>query len=182
MKLRDWYLSAVLILLAGAAVAGVVRWTAAPGATTVSVTVSIRPIGHGEFAFSPSSFHAPAGAVLQLTIVNFDPTNRSAESAYAQYTGPIASMSSGVMDPERMPPGGFPPMPAGQISHTFTVSGSGFALNIPIRSAEAAWEPSFVVVSIDLGHAGSYAWQCYTDGTPGTSGPDDGMNGTMVLA
>ena len=186
MQTRSWLvlLSAVAVVLL-AAVAMVVLTPAPnhPGTTAQKVQVAIVAGASGEYTFTPPSLHALPEAGLQITSLNDDLQNHSTAWTYCNVTGTM----DGMMD------SGYPGMMGGgmgmtlmgslaanHVSHTFTIVGHGYNVNIPIPPAASNGQPSTTTFLIQMHGTDTLTWTCESETMPGGLSP--GMMGTVSVA
>jgi hypothetical protein len=168
-----------LVVVAGAlGAATVLVWPPAHPAATVSLTISEDP-ATGAYVLSPSSVQVPADSTVLFTIRNFDPFVHPVGTVYCNVTGTMDGyMTYGLANGMGGMMGGgasVRSMPSNGVSHTFTVSGDGYQLNVPIPPAQSPTEPSVVTFTLATQFPGSTTWRCAAMGITG-----DGDSAWMV--
>ena len=135
-----------------------------PGAPPASsnVTLSIvRAPGSSTYGFSAATVTVPADTLVHFTIVNFDP---SAHGTRAGMTGTMGTwMGREMMDPGNGSWSNVSGLPTGEISHTFSVIGGGYDLNVLLPPAAAPGEPSIVQFWLPTHGAADLTWMCDAD-------------------
>ncbi|MGI0133092.1 MAG: hypothetical protein ACREDK_08430 [Thermoplasmata archaeon] len=190
MRLKIGTVVAIIALAAGLVLATFLVGNAlTPTSTASHLTIEIVKDTSGQYVYSPSSFHAPAGSTLEVTIVNYDPTNHSTSWAYCNVTGTMGDMMGGAYGG----PGGggmwggmwggagLHGLSPGMVSHTFTIHGNGFNVNVPVPAARSASAPAFVNFTMVLHGATTLAWNCEAFGMGPELGPGGGMAGEFTL-
>ena len=148
------------------------------GSTTKLALVIAWNSSSGSYGYSPSSIQVPAGATVEMTITNFDPVSHSVAPEYCRVNGTLDGMMWYGMGPSMMGSIGqhhAGSLPSNSVSHTFTVSGPGFHLNVPIPPAAGSSDPAVVSVTFHAPIAGTLSWTCEAMG-PGEPG---GMMGNF---
>ena len=115
----------------------------------------------GAYEYTSPALTVPAHSVLTITIVNYDPLNHTTMARYCNVSGAMDAMMD-RMGPGMMGSSGqeYRGLPMGGVSHTFTVTGPGFSVNVPVPAARSATDPSVISFTFQVGDPGSYAWQC----------------------
>lgn len=167
MQRRAWVaiLTAAVVVVVGVGTYWAYAATRAPASQQVELV--IQRDASGSFAFSPTSIHAAAGSDLEVTVVNYDPTNHSAPWRYCNVSGTMDGMMDGYggwMGGGMMGGHHMHGLNPSGVSHTFTMVGSGYNVNVPIPPARAANDPSVVTFWVHLGPAGVVGWTCEADG------------------
>jgi hypothetical protein len=154
------FVVAVVVSVAG------IAYEVAEKSPTIAVTESLRlaitGIGTpGQFSISPIWMAGPAGSILTLTIINNDPVNHSPPANFSYVRGTAGGgivWTEGGSDPSQEAGG----IPMDAISHTFTMIGGGYNLNVPIPIAANSNSPSSITFSIQLLSADQLTWECVT--------------------
>lgn len=178
------------------------------GKGSATVRLSIVQTSSGEYLYNTSSIHVPAHETVRITITNYDPGNHSADWRYCNVSGTIGGMmngsggwstgpwsmngsggmgmgpwkntGSGGMGPWAMDGRGGPGFTPVVVSHTFSVIGHGFGLNVPIPSARSASDPAMVSFTIDSLGPGMVDWTCEAHGMDIANGTVGGMMGSWA--
>ena len=164
---------AVALVLLGLAVVALPE----PTRPTVERTLTISADGASTFAYSSAVLEVPSGALVHLTIVNYDRTVHATLPGYGNVTGTLdgtMEMGSGGM----MGAGSYRSLGPSQVSHTFSIEVAGYHLNVPIPPARTDGTPASVSVQFVAGGLGSVPWMCET-GMVGN--PEERAHGMMGL-
>jgi hypothetical protein len=129
---------------------------------------------------SSANIALPANTLIEVTIFSYDDGNAPVPASYQNVTGTTnnqitvfnntnvnsSETNNGIQLNGSWKTGS---VPLGDIAHTFTVSGIGLNVPIPVSS--------IVQFSFESGNAGqSYTWQCYADCGSGASGWGQAMS------
>ncbi|HYK93405.1 MAG TPA: hypothetical protein VEY07_05115 [Thermoplasmata archaeon] len=172
---RWWVLGIVVAAIAVAAavaVAPMFQPVGNGGTQHVAVTIAWNS-SSGGYSYYPSSIHVPAGSTVTLTITNFDPVNHTVASQFCRVNGTLDGTMWYGMGPSMMGSIGMHrgvSLPVNGVSHTFTMSGAGFHLNVPIPPAVGSSDPAVVTVTFHAPLAGMLSWQCEAMGSAGSHG------------
>ena len=132
-------------------------------------------VAQGREFLVPAGFTVPSGALVHISITNYDPTTSPTVPGGLEVCGTradLATVAGSLLHT----------FGTGDVSHTFTVYlGPSETLNVPIPPRTGA-EPSTVSFSTYFPVAGTYLWQSQTDlnDTP-SSGHPDGMSGYITV-
>jgi hypothetical protein len=132
----------------------------------------------GLYAVSPNSTHVPANSIVNVMVVNYDPVNHTVPVGFCNVTGTLNGtmmwswMHGGMMGSGYGPgPGMMRNLTPAMVSHTFTIGGDGYGVNVPIPVAHSATDPSVVNFSFAVHGAGELPWMCEGASSAGTMGP-----------
>ncbi len=127
--------------------------------------------------FVPSDLSFPAGATVDLQIVNYDDGTAPvpAASPYGHVWG--SDPTFGVVDGGTETVGGkvITSIPNNQVSHTLTIP--GLLINIPIPPVPSGQKTVTVDFTFKVNKAGKYFWQCEAPCGTGSTG----MSGAMDM-
>ena len=178
----NWILAGVAVVVA-VLLAVVVFLTLTPPPASPTTTESVQFViaknpTTGLYGVSPNSTHVAANSIVHVMVVNYDPTNHSVPGGFCNVTGTLNGtmtwswMHGGMMGTGEGPgPGMMRNMSPAMVSHTFTISGSGYAVNVPIPVAPSATDPSVVNFSFAVHAPGELPWMCEGAASAGSMGP-----------
>ena len=128
-------------------------------------------------AYVPTDLTVPAHSTIAVRIVQFDDGAASLpdNSAYAKVSGVVGgtatAQSVALTDPNNPgAPTSYQELASKDVSHTFTVTGNGLSLNVPLPVS------SIVSFSFETGEPGTYAWMCMAP----CGGEPQGLGGAMA--
>jgi hypothetical protein len=124
---------------------------------TRALTIAYDP-ATGGFSYDTVHIAVPLGVRVIFTITNYDPGTAvlpapTDASVVGTYGGTMVIESGSWNDTV----GG---LPAGQVSHTFSMTSPYYILNVPIPKAESAGTPSVVTFSEVFNTPGTFQWGC----------------------
>ncbi len=162
-------LAAVLVTVGVLASVGVYLLLPSAPAVSSNVTLSIvRAPGSSAYGFSTATVTVPGDTLVHFTIVNYDPT---VHGALAGRNGTMGTwMGREMMDPGSGSWSNVSGLPNGEISHTFTVTGDGYDLNVLIPPAAASGPPSIVQFWLPTHGTADLTWACDADNMGGMMG------------
>lgn len=132
--------------------------------------------------YSPSSFTAPAGATVVLTIVSYDDGTAPLPPAspWGQVWGADATYGATTGGTELVDGTPVHSIPNDQVAHTFTIP--GLLVNVPIPAAQSSSHPVTVTFTFRVTKKGTFHWLCEAPCGSGETGMGGAMNtaGWMV--
>ncbi len=143
-----------------------------------TLTITLDPAS-GQYNYNVRSLSVPLHERVVFTITNYDPaTARLPTPSDAQvtgtYGGPMTLQSpAGASQVAQLP--------AGDVSHTFSMSDAYYALNVPIPPAANAVTPSQVTFAVVFDTPGVYTWGCVVLCFDAGMGTADSMYGSMTV-
>lgn len=171
MKDQEWFntvagIVVVLVVVGGAAAllaAPTGSGTSQPNAGTSiptayrNLTISYVP-SEGGFDYSSLELSVPLHVRVVFTITNFDPSTAALPTASdAQVSGTYdGAMSYSVGGTSAV----LGQLPAGEVSHTFSMSNAFYHLNVPVPAAPTGATPVRVVFSVVFDTPGTFTWGC----------------------
>ncbi len=165
-----------LVLVAVGAVASVSVYLLLPSSVAVSSNVTltiVRAPGASTYGFAQPTITVPAGTLVHFTIVNYDPSAHGTSTAMAGTMG--TWMGREMVDYGNGTWWNVSGMPAGAVSHTFSVTSGGYDLNVVVPPAASAGHPSEVQFWLPTHGAADLGWTCDADGMNGMMGGYGGM-------
>jgi len=130
------------------------------GSPTVyrNLTISYDP-SYGDYVYTPTQLTVPADVVVVFTIVNYDPMAAALPSpSYAVVSGTMNGRMMVSYGTNETSVGALPPT---DVSHTFTMSGPYYQVNIPVPPAAPGGSPARVTFSMVFHFPGAYfPWGC----------------------
>ncbi|MDA8343409.1 MAG: hypothetical protein M0007_14480 [Actinomycetota bacterium] len=126
--------------------------------------------------YSPSSFTAPAGATVVLTIVSYDDGTAPLPPAspWGQVWGGDATYGATTGGTELVDGTPVHSIPNDQVAHTFTIP--GLLVNVPIPAAQSSSHPVTVTFTFRVMKKGSFNWLCAAPCGSGETGMGGAMN------
>lgn len=126
--------------------------------------------------YSPSSFTAPAGATVVLTIVSYDDGTAPLPPAspWGQVWGADATFGAATGGTELVDGTPVHSIPNDQVAHTFTIP--GLLINVPIPAATSDTHPVTVVFTFRVTKKGTFNWLCAAPCGSGSTGMAGAMN------
>ncbi len=193
MNDQRWFnLAAVLIAVAvtvgAVAVAALAPAPATPApqaAPTASVPTTYRALtitfdpSSGQYNYNVRSLSVPLRERVMFTITNYDPGSAqlptpSDARVIGTYGGPMSIVSAGGSSQVSQ-------LPAGDVSHTFSMSDAYYDLNVPIPPATNAVTPSQVTFAVVFDTPGVYTWGCVVLCSDPGMGTADTMYGSVSI-
>lgn len=175
---------------------------AGPAPTTSSVpahvylTIAFNPV-NGLDQYMPANFTVPAHTAVVFQITSWDDGINNVAPMYQHVTGTqngVMTFNDGMGGASQM----MSSVPAGQISHTFTVmsgmsggmgsgmmgggSASGPMLNVPIPAVQNLSDPVVVTFTAEFSSPGTLTWMCFAPCDPDSMGTPGYMSGTITVA
>jgi hypothetical protein len=174
---RSWLaFGAVVVISIGNVAVGGLEFRSTTGrAISVTLTIAQAP-STGVYAYSAVSILVPRDSIVEFTVLNFDPTTHRVDPRYCNVTGTGDGMMGMGMGLHRMSSQRVGALAAGSVSHTFTMVGGGYDLNVPLPPALSPSQPSIVEFTLRIEGPGMMIWTCEVSGM----GSPTGMPGTMM--
>lgn len=144
------------------------------------LTIGFNPVS-GADQYFPANFTVPLGAVVVVTITNYDNGTNPVPAAYQQVTGTIGgtatvwSNGSNLGEVVSAAPGG-------AVAHTFTLQQGPYDLNVPVPPAGPTGAPTTVEFSVEFATAGAYTWECMAPCATDSMSAAGFMTGTVTVA
>jgi len=109
--------------------------------------------------YMPANFTVPTHTPVLVTITNYDNASNPVDNATATVRGTVGNVETmrSASDAAGMV---MSAVPANQVSHTFTMEGGPYAINVPIPAASSLGNPMVVTFTAYFNVTGSFRWQC----------------------
>ena len=191
MRDQEWFntvagIVVVLVVVGGAAAllaaptgSGTSRPNAATSIPTAYRNLTISYVAsEGGFDYSSLQLSVPLHVRVVFTITNLDPSTSALPAASdAQVSGTYDGLMSYTAGGTSASLG---QLPAGDVSHTFSMSNAFYHLNVPIPAAPTGSTPVRVVFSVLFDTPGTFTWGCVA--LCGPAAMDVAMWGHLTVA
>ena len=181
---RRAQLVAFLIVLAAVAPLGyeLGRWAAPsppPNVAQVRLVIAFDPTT-GDYGFLAPRVSIPVGSVLELTIVNYDPTNHTVAEPYRALYGTVGGIA--LTEGGSLPLSDWNSLPPDQIAHTFTFAAGLYSVNVPIPVASGPGHPSTITFTLRALWTVHTSWTCEAEDPSADPTTPDAMSGSFSVA
>jgi hypothetical protein len=134
----------------------------------------------GAYSYNVGHIEVPLHTTVVFTITNFD---ASAAALPSPADANVAGTAGGMMQVTSAAGAvSVAKLPAGDVSHTFSMSDPLYKMNVPIPRASGPASPIVVQFSAVFNYAGTFEWGCVVLCGTQDMGGSDSMYGTLTAS